>query len=291
MRIFRQLIIAFALPLLPAQAGAGTIGWPAIYVNHVYVTPDAATYDAIKNNATVREEFGATEERTTVRTDKTYTGLYFYGSTTYFEIMRPIQASSIGITGIGFSIDNAQGFVTLQGRFEKMTGHPDTPSPVTREAEHGKQVPWFSVLGVPSGRYANPNLFVMAYDPRFLRMWYPNASPTTTGTNRAATLDRYVAKIEKEQARNAGLLADVEAIDLSGPPTACDALQAPINSDLFGMSSCLMSGVKLRFSRGGTPQVFRVYFQLKHDGGKRTLDLGTSTLHISGSKAEWTFLY
>ena len=60
-----------------------------VYLNHLYVVPTPETYKAVAENDFLEKNFGAFESRTTTRADKTYTGLYFYGEHTYFELLEP----------------------------------------------------------------------------------------------------------------------------------------------------------------------------------------------------------
>ena len=68
----------------PARAGPQSD--PPVFLNHLYTVLDTATYKAIEADPFWRTQFAPSERRTTVRTDETYTGLYFYGVNTYFEI-------------------------------------------------------------------------------------------------------------------------------------------------------------------------------------------------------------
>src|SRR6185503_282178 len=78
-----------------------------VFLNHFYVVIDSATYKDIEQSSFLRGEFAVTEQRTTVRTDMTYTGLYFYGTNTYFEFFDVSSDTSrqIGYSGFALGVD------------------------------------------------------------------------------------------------------------------------------------------------------------------------------------------
>src|ERR1041384_4010416 len=82
---------------------------PQVFLNHFYVVIDSATYKDIQQSPFLRKEFAVAEQRTTVRTDMSYTGLYFYGTNTYFEFFDVSSDSSrqVGFSGIAFGVDQA----------------------------------------------------------------------------------------------------------------------------------------------------------------------------------------
>ncbi|MEZ0314816.1 MAG: DUF5829 family protein, partial [Myxococcota bacterium] len=87
-------------------AGASRAGaLAALNLNHFYVTLDTATYAAIRDSKLLKEQFGVFEERTTKRGDITYTGIYFYGDQTYFEIFNPDGKANPASNGIAFGVD------------------------------------------------------------------------------------------------------------------------------------------------------------------------------------------
>jgi len=282
-----KYLVAFAFVFALTATGEADQPKPVVYVNHVLVRPDETTLAAVRKSAFLRDQFAPMEERTTVRTDTTYHGVYFYGTNTYFELMQPDKENGVGTSGIGFSIDRAAELPDLESGVAKLSSKPTTIEPTTRKAENGKQVPWFSDLEVPLVAADRLELFIMAYDPRFLAQWYPQFPPSTHATTRSAILDRYVAKIGKEKARANGLMEDVSSIELSGPAltNVCNALGATTAS----ASSCTMNGVKLMFSGGSESRVCAVHFRLKRDAESQTLVLGASRLRLAGREATWTF--
>jgi len=184
-----------------------------LFLNHIYVVPDRETFDAIAGSAFLRESFAVFEERTTVRTDVTYTGLYLYGKNTYFEFLPPGAAGlAEGSTGIALGLEAAGASEVLARALEERQVRTQLV-PITRQLE-GAQVPWFRMLGVemPS---APLNLFVMEYDPRFLASWHATLPPTTGGIERFSVLERYAASLDRSAWRAKAPLADVTEVRLA----------------------------------------------------------------------------
>jgi hypothetical protein len=154
-------------------------------LNHFYITVDPETYSAIENSDFLKTEFAAFERRTTVRTDMTYTGFYFYGRHTYFEFFDAGRQSEfkLGDSGIAFGVDE-QG---TEKKLQALLGSAE-PNLITRGYQD-KQVPWFWMLDLfpPKSPFA---AWVMEYHPQFLSQW----NPIPTGNNtilREDVLARY----------------------------------------------------------------------------------------------------
>jgi len=139
---------------------------PALLLNHVYVVPDRATFDALEASEFLRR-FAVVEKRETVRGDASYTGLYLYGRRTYVEFLPPgaMGVLVVGNSGLALGIETAGGTDTLVGLLEEH-GIPTREAAFTRRLG-AEDVPWFRLFGVemPSAALA---LFSMEYDPTFL---------------------------------------------------------------------------------------------------------------------------
>src|ERR1041384_5318689 len=161
---------------------------PKVFLNHFYVVLDSATYKDIEQSPFLRREFAVTEQRTTVRTDRSYTGLYFYGTNTYFEFFDVASDSStqIGFSGFAFGVDQA-------GALQALGMDQDT---ITRQY-NGKQIPWFYTSeqkDFPLG--SKLGVWLMEYHPRFLDEWNPQAGTRNQGVSRKEILQRYVAVLK-----------------------------------------------------------------------------------------------
>ena len=186
---------------------------PSIALNHFYIILDTATYKAIEQSSFLRREFAATEQRTTTRTDMSYTGLYFYAANTYFEFF-DVSNQAIGKLGdsaVALGADHL-GEMQVIGTdlaSEFMVGE----APITRPFS-GKQVPWF-FMAVPKSFPTDSGLrfWIMEYHPRFLSEWNPQGDGNDQGVSRRQILERYVRVLKETPTRP--YLKDVVALSLA----------------------------------------------------------------------------
>ena len=188
---------------------------PEVFLNHLYYVPDANTYAALAGNGLLRQAFAVSEERSTVRADVSYTGLYFYGENTYFEFLQPDPKAGFdqGESGLAFGIERAGGTDWMSAALDAR----DVVSfigPITRGLS-GEQVPWFRILGVQQAiTAARLQLFSLEYDPAFLERWHGNLPPEGGGIARARILERYAARLGVHERRRGYLLQDVTEVHL-----------------------------------------------------------------------------
>jgi hypothetical protein len=179
---------------------------PAPGLNHFYVVLDHDTYAAIEQSAVMKTRFAAFEQRTTVRTDKTYTGIYFYGHETYMEFLdASTSGRHLGDSGMAFGDDVLGGKSLIEGA---------KPMLVTREW-NGTPIPWF-FMTTPSWESGGEAGFVtwfMQYHADFLAKWHPEARPSAAPTSRASVLERYKAVLPATPSQP--LLGDVAGLTLA----------------------------------------------------------------------------
>lgn len=169
---------------------------PSVFLNHFYVVIDSATYKDIEQSPFLRREFAVTEQRTTVRTDRSYTGLYFYGTNTYFEFFDVSSDSSrqVGYSGIAFGIDEPGELQTISKTLS--SDFPLDQKTITRQY-NGKQVAWFY-----TGEQKNfPidssfGVWFMEYHPRFLSEWNSQPGRSNQGVSRKQILQRYAVVLK-----------------------------------------------------------------------------------------------
>src|SRR5262245_14325468 len=149
-------------------------------LNHFYLVLDSKTYADIENSAFLRKEFAPSETRTTVRADRTYTGLYFYGVNTYFEFFDVAkEPRRLGDSAIAFGVDEAGAEQKLQPLI-----HAAPPRVITRQLGD-EQYPWFWML-TPAGFSLDSGIatWVMEYDPLFLAKWHGESQDGGSGISR-----------------------------------------------------------------------------------------------------------
>jgi Family of unknown function (DUF5829) len=186
-----------------------------VYLNHFFIVLDSETYNEIKESRFLQDEFAAFEARTTVRTDITYTGIYFYGTHTYFEFFAPGGYNrSEGSGGIASGVEAPGASDTLKQRLESHTKAPGFKNTVTRRFIE-KDVPWFYMTSVNYNAPAKLSTWLMEYHEGFLGNWHPELSPKTRGITREEVLERYVAKIGESEKRKSKYLEDIVEMTLA----------------------------------------------------------------------------
>ena len=226
------LIAAALLASLLFHTGSGQEARvePLVFLNHFYLTLDHATYLAIENNQFLRREFAATEQRTTVRKDRTYTGLYFYGTNTYFEFFDADQETRrrVGDSAIAFGVEEP-------GASEKL-GQALGTQPVTITRQLGNiDIPWFQQT-MPKGISLESGIstWIMEYHSRFLPEWHPEAGGGA-GITRSDVLHRYKAVLTGVPAQPC--LTDVLAITM--------AASAQVTRQMIEMSKVFGYGLQI----------------------------------------------
>jgi hypothetical protein len=220
----KLLLIGLLMTLLDSTTPAQDKTAPpfAVPLNHFFLTLDHETFKAIQGSAFLRKEFAPSEERTTVRKDMTYTGLYFYGLNTYFEFFDASQEKNrkVGDSGIAFGVEEAGASQTLQAR---AAGHlPMQRLPVTRQLGEA-QVPWFSLLSPEArGLDAGISTWTMEYDTQFLARWHSEIADNNRGITRKEILQRYTAVLPDKLP--SPVLEDVLGLTVAADKASIDLL-------------------------------------------------------------------
>ena len=201
-------LAAYALGSTPEPASASK---PTVYLNHFFAVISSESYAAVLADPYLATTFAPFEKRTTARNDQTYTGAYWYGRNTYFEVFEPPSQGPVGSGGIALSVDGAGESTAVKTAWAESLGAAEI-SPVTRRTETAEPV-WFHITAA-RGFGSGLRLWLMEYDKAFLASWYPDLTPAR-GITRGEVLDRYVAKIGRSRDRETAVLRDVTGLMLA----------------------------------------------------------------------------
>ncbi|HXW54253.1 MAG TPA: DUF5829 family protein [Candidatus Cybelea sp.] len=270
--------------------------FPQVFLNHFYVVLDSPTCNAVEEDAFLGNHFAANEKRTTTNADMTYTGRYFYGVNTYFELFDIANAPGrrLGDSGIAFGVDQPGALRVLQ---EKLRPSLELSLKSVTRLYQGKPIPWFFMATPRSLPYESEmSSWVMEYHPEFLANWNPQPRGTNLGISRKDILKRYSEVLKP--------VDEPYFEDVIGLTVAADE---PTASNLIRF--CVELGYQIEREEGGDVALHGPDFSLlvipanKSVRGIREIkmrarscpqreeehQLGRSTLKFVGSSAIWLF--
>lgn len=175
--------ILAVLPALPASAQA-----PKVYLNHVVIVTDSATYAAIGASPFLRDDFAGVQQLTVgAEGGATWTGTYIFGRNTYIELFAPGGvAGSAGTGMISFGVERRGALWQVREHLTKaLAGGVD--SMLRTRARRKEEVPWFygvSARGVMTGsRFPT---WVMEYFPDYQHLWDSSRASDPVNVTRAS---------------------------------------------------------------------------------------------------------
>lgn len=172
-----------------------------VHLNHFFTVLDRVTYQAIEASDFMTREFAPNEYRKTVRGDRSYAGLYFYGKNTYFEFFDDESRGpgSLGFSMLALGVDQRGELSRLQAKLAD--NYPLSIRKVSR-GYNDTQIAWFDQANLDNAKGSTKlgyGAWIMEYDPSFLSVWHPGES-TKQGISRAALLERYTAILDQKPA-------------------------------------------------------------------------------------------
>lgn len=266
---------------------------PTVFLNHFFVVVDAETAAAVQASAFLTGEFAPFERRTTERNDTSYTGVYWYGQRTYFELFEPGAQGPAGASGLALGVEEPGASAPVRQAWEDALGTAGGGL-VTRKIEED-EVPWFEMTyarEIPGLR-----VWLMEYHGDFLARFLPTLTKARS-IARKDVLDRYVAKIGKAEDRESTLMGDVTDLTVSLAPESRDALLKQLRvvgwttrPDGTTVVCAGPESVELRLVEAGDRPagITEVGFSLRRSVKAATHRLGTAELRLEGNAARLRF--
>jgi hypothetical protein len=281
-------VAASCLAAVVSTTGADERG-PAVTLNHFYVVVDASIYEAARTSAFLTSQFAPFEARTTIRSDTSYTGIYWYGRRTYFELFEPGGQGPAGASGLALGVEEPGASSVVRQRWEDALGSAGGGL-VMRKTET-EEVPWFEMT---YGR-ETPGLrvFMLEYHRDFLARWYGTLTEARSIT-RADVLDRYVAKIGASDRRESALLKDVVGLTIALAPAERETLVKQLRAVGWTATDEAEAVVcrgpeseRLRLVMPVDTQagIVEVEFSLQHAVPRGTHAIGSAELRLQGESA------
>lgn len=136
------------LLILPGKSyGEVNNSKPLVYVNHVYVTLDSATYSAVSTSDFLKETFCSCITKTiTADSGQSWTGTYVWGENTYIEFYNIGEYENKGYSGIGLGVEVENGIEHLHKHFTDL-GMTNIWKDFRYRQIDDKEVPWFQMFG------------------------------------------------------------------------------------------------------------------------------------------------
>lgn len=142
-----------------------------VYINHVYLVLDGATFSAIQQSDFVKREFCGLRTAT-VRADSNqlWTGLYLFGSDTYIELFDGAPSDRPGdrSDAVAFGVDSAGGLDRLRAHLLSLQWQVELRNRTRLMGD--KSIPWFKSIEVPvsGGVPAGFRSWVMEYEVSYM---------------------------------------------------------------------------------------------------------------------------
>lgn len=271
-----------------------------VLLNHLFMSLDPVTYQAISESEFLRTEFAVSETRTTIRNDYPdgYTGVYFYGDETYFEFFDAASlVFPLGSFGIASGFEAQEHFDAAKEALDALGG--GIVHPVDRQLE-GELVPWFTGLfGMTETGYGGPSVWGMQYDNEFITRWLGHSGELDGSIRQNDFLHAYAIKLGSTETRENALMKDLTFVDavlesryLSAYAEQFVAMGWTSRSD--GACSLLTArNAKVRLCPATKERGLGIYelgFSLHREYvGPAEMEFGSSSLTFEGRQATWVF--
>jgi len=177
-RRFLPIALATGLALAPAARAAGAQPPLQVYLSHLYVVLDPASYDAILASPAIHS-LAETRQDHIDASNGSWTGIYITAKHTYIELFsskQPPPESGEGRTGVGLQVETSGGVQAVADRLRPSFGSRAKLDEEKFKQEDGRMVRAFSIVEVEAGKTPSAlELWVMENDPAFLRAKHPEA--------------------------------------------------------------------------------------------------------------------
>ena len=260
-------------------------------LNHLYRVVDAETFAAARDSSWLRDVFAPSELRTTRRPDWEYTGLYWYGSTTYIELFEAGPQGPPGTSGIALAIETAGATAAIAEAWGEALGAAEHRLVVRPAGDDA--VPWFHIVHASPDQRDGLKLWSMEYHADFLAGWHP-ARTAARGITRAEVLERYAVV---SSGPPSPLLDDVTAVTLACTPASRGFFERHVHAFAAEVrdagTSRVTTGEGITFgiteATAERQGVQELVCRLRRPAGRETLTLGRITIDVDGTRMVWKF--
>ncbi|MBS0378997.1 MAG: hypothetical protein JSS29_10970 [Proteobacteria bacterium] len=148
---------------------------PPVFLNHVWIALDQATYDALRTSGEVAE-LGGVNEQKVVAGDQSWSGFYWTGRQTYMEFFGAAalpEDTAVGDCGIGLFVETPGAVPVLAEHLRSGFGDDVATDKQVRTTAAG-EIPWYTAVHLKES--ASTAVWVMELDPGYLAARHPEAA-------------------------------------------------------------------------------------------------------------------
>jgi hypothetical protein len=278
--------LAICLLLLSSPVALSADRPPPVFLNHVWIALDQATYEALRTSSRVAG-LGGVKEQKVVAGSENWAGFYWTGRQTYMEFFGAAalpDETLLGDCGIGLYVETRGGTAAVAERLRTVFGDKVQIEEQVRTTPTG-DIPWYTATHTSAPR--KTAVWVMELDPGYLAARHP-------GTLIKDPLSR-------QQERSWDYRPDQVLDNVVGLTLALDqesASELATELGLFGWSvqrtgaGFLAAGpqVKIRVvpasARSGIQQI---ELRLRRPATRQAIRLGNAELDLAGTAGRLVF--
>lgn len=289
-RRFLPIALATGLVLAPAARAAGAQPPPQVYLSHLYVVLDPASYDAILASPAIHS-LAETRQEHVDASNGSWTGIYITAKHTYIELFsskQPPPESGEGRTGVGLQVETSGGVQAVADRLRPSFGSRAKLDEEKFKQEDGRMVRAFSIVEVEAGKTPSAlELWVMENDPAFLRAKHPEAR-----IDDPLTRLRYNAwHYEPELA-----LEDIVGVRAALVPAEMAELEIQLRASGWAIErrgdGFIARGPDITFDivpAGKRAGIRELSLRMSHAVSRQSVSLGLARLQLDGMEGHLTF--
>jgi hypothetical protein len=277
-RRFLPIALASGLVLAPAARAAGAQPPPQVYLSHLYVVLDPASYDAILASPAIHS-LAETRQEHVDASNGSWTGIYITAKHTYIELFsskQPPPESGEGRTGVGLQVETSGGVQAVADRLRPSFGSRAKLDEEKFKQEDGRMVRAFSIVEVEAGETPSAlELWVMENDPAFLRAKHPEARIDDPLTRLRYNAWHYEPKLALE---------DIVGVRAALVPAEMAELEIQLRA-----SGWAIERRGDGFVARGPDITFDISLRMSHAVSRQSVSLGLARLQLDGMEGHLTF--
>jgi hypothetical protein len=283
----RHLVSVFILFVFLVSAYPGD-PMPAIFLNHIAVVIDQASYDALRSSPQVAI-LAEVHERHVVSGNRNWSGFYMDGRQTYIEFFgtaAPPDGMHLGDSQFNLSVEEPGGVLAIAARLRTTFKERVEVVAVPRSLSD-RVVPWFTGTGIKGPGLEAMDIGFMEFDPGYLVALHPG-SPVEHPLMRQQYMS-WDFRPERPLDDLVGITAALNPSDMAQLATELELVGWAVQRGGRGLVA-LGPDVKLTVVPAGTRSgIQQAELRLRHSVPKQDIALGSASLLLEGNTGRFVF--